>query len=126
MLEITDWQEKLSDLLGDFGRSHDWQWQAGTNGRSGGYVVLYKGGIQPSGYKSYCTHCGQLNYKEVPEGQTGICGRCDSKARVNFQKKHMQIFTPNSKPILPTTRQGYNRKCLIFLSEVLLSFTCKF
>ena len=36
-----------------------------------------------------------------------------------------RMFGPNSKPILPTTRQGYNRKCLIFLSEVLLSFTCK-
>ncbi len=36
MLWITEWQEKLSDLLEDFGRKHEWQWQAGINGRSGG------------------------------------------------------------------------------------------
>jgi len=92
MLGITDWQEKLSDLLEDFGRSHNWLWQAGINGRSGGYVVLYQGGIQPSGYKSYCTHCGQKNYQSVPEGQKGICGRCNAKERVNFKQTHMQVF----------------------------------
>ena len=42
MLGITEWQEKLSDLLEDFGRKHDWLWQAGINGRSGGYVVLVR------------------------------------------------------------------------------------
>ena len=92
ILWITDWQEKLNDMLEDFGRKHNWQWQAGINGRSGGYVVLYQGGIKPSGYKSYCTHCGQKNYKAVPEGTTGICGRCNAKARVNFEQTHMQVF----------------------------------
>ena len=93
LLSITEWQEKLSDLLEDFGRRHEWQWQAGINGRSGGYVVLYRGGIKPSGYKSYCTHCGQKNYQAVPEGQIGVCGRCDAKARVNFKQTDMQVFT---------------------------------
>ena len=99
MLWITDWQDQLSDLLDDFGRKHNWQWQAGINGRSGGYVVLYKGGIKPSGYKSYCTHCGQKNYQTVPEGQIGICGRCDAKARSNFKKTNMQIFTWHGKDV---------------------------
>jgi hypothetical protein len=93
MLGITEWQEKLSDLLEDFGRRYEWQWQAGINGRSGGYIVLYRGGIKPSGYKSYCTHCSQKNYEAVPEGEIGICGRCDAKARVNFKQTHMQVFT---------------------------------
>ncbi len=93
MLWITEWQEKMSDLLEDFGRKYDWQWQAGINGRSGGYVVLYRGGIKPSGYKSYCTHCGQKNYQAVPEGEKGICGRCDAKARINFKQTHIQVFT---------------------------------
>jgi len=93
MLSITQWQNKLSDLLEDFGRAHNWQWQAGINGRSGGYVVLYQGGIKTSGYKSHCTHCGQRNYKEVLEGQTGVCGRCEAKARVNYSQTHMQVFT---------------------------------
>ena len=99
MLWVTEWQEKLSDLLEDFGRRHEWQWQAGINGRSGGYVVLYRGGIKPSGYKSYCTHCGQKNYEAVPEGQIGICGRCDAKARVNFKQTHMQVFTWSGRSV---------------------------
>ena len=93
MIGITEWQEKLSDLLEDFGRRHNWFWQAGINGRSGGYVVIYRGGIKPSGYKSYCTHCGQKNYEAVPEDQIGTCGRCDAKARVDFKQTHMQVFT---------------------------------
>ena len=99
MIGLTEWQEKLSDLLEDFGRKYDWNWQAGINGRSGGYVVLYKGGIKPSGYKSYCTHCGQKNYEAVPEGQIGTCGRCDAKARVNFKQTHMQVFTWPGKDV---------------------------
>ena len=99
MLWITQWQEKLNDLLQEFGRQHEWQWQAGINGRSGGYVVLYRGGIKPSGYKSYCTHCGQKNYQAVADGQVGICGRCDAKARVNFKQTDMQIFTWPGKSV---------------------------
>jgi len=92
MLEITDWHNILSDLLEDFARQYDFQWQAGINGRSGGYVVLYKGGIKPSGCKSYCTRCGQKNYQAVPEGEVGTCGRCDALARINFKQTHMQVF----------------------------------
>ena len=99
MLWISQWQEKLSDLLEQFNIEHNWQWQAGINGRSGGYVVLYQGGIKPSGYESYCTNCGQKNYKAVPEGLIGICGRCNAKARVNFTQKDMQVFTWPGKDV---------------------------
>jgi len=93
MLEIADWHEILNDLLENFARQYDFQWQAGINGRSGGYVVLYRGGTKPSGYKSYCMNCGQKNYQAVPEGEVGTCGRCDAQARVNFKQTHMQVFT---------------------------------
>lgn len=99
MLSITEWHIKLSDLLENFGRNHEWQWQAGINGRSGGYVVLYRGGVKPSGYKSYCTHCSQMNYQAVPEGEVGICGKCDARARVNFKQTHTQFFTWPGKDI---------------------------
>lgn len=99
MLEITEWHEAMRDLLDDFGRNHDWTWQAGINGRSGGYIVLYRGGIKPSGYKSYCTQCGQKNYQPLPEDQTGACGRCSAQTRINFPKTHMQVFTWPGKDI---------------------------
>jgi len=99
MLEVTNWHEILNDLLEDFARQYDFQWQAGINGRSGGYVVLYRGGIKPSGYKSYCTRCGQKNYQTVPEGEVGTCGRCDAQARINFKQTHMQVFTWPGKEV---------------------------
>jgi hypothetical protein len=93
LFSLPEWGQVLSDLLDDFARKHDYQWQAGINGRSGGYVVLYQGGIKPSGYLSYCTQCGQRNYQAVPEGEVGICGRCEAKARVNYKQSPMQVFT---------------------------------
>ena len=99
MLELADWHDTLSELLEDFARKHKHMWQAGINGRSGGYVVLYKGGIKPSGYKSYCTQCGQKNYQGLPEGETGTCGRCNAKARVNFKQTHMQVFNWPGKDV---------------------------
>ena len=99
ILDIAQWREKLSDLLENFGRYHNWLWQAGINGRSGGYIVLYQGGIKPSGHKSYCAHCGQKNYQTVSDGQTGICGKCDAKARVNFKQTPVQVFTWPGKEI---------------------------
>jgi hypothetical protein len=99
LFTLPEWGTIVSDLIEDFGRAHNWQWQAGTNGRSGGYLVLYQGGIQPSGYLSYCTHCGQKNYQSVAEGQKGICGRCEAKARVNFKTPDMQIFTWPGKSV---------------------------
>lgn len=68
-----------NEIMEDFARRHHYEWQIGPNGRSGGYLVLYKGGTRPSGYKRHCTFCGQQNYargipKEVlddtsPEGK---------------------------------------------------------
>lgn len=78
---VDDITDKLYDLIGvegiydetdynfylrEFEARHNWAWQIGTNGRSGGYLVLYQGGRKDSGHKSRCTSCGQLNYKRVP------------------------------------------------------------
>lgn len=92
MYTLDDWQTVLSSLLREFGADHAWCWQAGTNGRSGGYIVLYAGGQKLSGYKSYCTACGQKNFRTTEE--TGVkCGRCSSLTRVNFNRPHMEVFT---------------------------------
>ena len=99
MLEVANWHEILNELLENFARQYDFAWRAGINGRSGGYVVLYRGGVKPSGYKSYCTRCGQKNYQAVQEGEVGTCGKCDAQARVNFRQTHMQVFTWPGKEI---------------------------
>ena len=90
LIQVEEFYEPLSDLIRDFGAEHNYIWQAGMNGRSGGYLVLYQGAREPSGYKSHCTLCGQLNYKTVAESDD-ICGVCRKPGRVDFTRTHMRV-----------------------------------
>ena len=71
MLDVQDAFEEsgFSWRLGEFDRIHDWQWQIGTNGRSGGYLVLYQVGRKHTGHWSHCTACGQRNCQLVPPAE---------------------------------------------------------
>jgi len=92
LIQTDEFFEPLQDLIQDFGSDHNYTWQAGMNGRSGGYLVLYQGGRKPSGYKSYCTSCGQRNYTATAEtGNT--CGLCRAPARTDYRTTPMQTFT---------------------------------
>lgn len=92
MIQVPEFYERLNERIEDFNRQHNYLWQAGWNGRSGGYLVLYQGGTKPSGYRSYCTKCGQKNYTSIAE--TGNwCGVCNEEARVDYIKPPMQIFS---------------------------------
>jgi len=90
MLDTFEFQEAMQDLRTRFGMEHDYLWQAGMNGRSGGYLVLYQGSQKPSGYRSYCRECGQRNYKSVSESGD-VCGRCVSHSRVDYTTLPLQI-----------------------------------
>lgn len=92
MMDCSDAYETVDNLIWTFGYQHDWQWQAAFNGRSGGYLVLYQGGQKPSEWKSYCTVCGQRNYKTVEESGCR-CGRCGNETRRNFSTPPTDIFT---------------------------------
>ena len=61
------WESGIKRIINDFDVSYGHSWQIGTNGRSGGYMVLYQGFREPSGYRSYCENCGQQNFKAVIE-----------------------------------------------------------
>ena len=49
LMECEDAYRGISDLITDFDAEHGYSWQAGFNGRSGGYLVLYRGGRSPGG-----------------------------------------------------------------------------
>lgn len=99
-------ESKLYDMLGTqefyalrdetvdlFNQAHGFRWQAGFNGRSGGYLVLYQGELRSTGYLSYCTCCGQRNYRSVSD--TGnVCGACGRPSRVDYSipPKHPVTF----------------------------------
>ena len=92
MIQVPEFYERLNERIEDFNWQHNYLWQAGWNGRSGGYLVLYQGGTKPSRYRSYCTKCGQKNYTSVAE--TGNwSGVCNEEARVDYIKPPMQIFS---------------------------------
>lgn len=81
-------------LIADFETEHDDRYTACFNGRSGGYLVLYKMELVPNEYKSHCTNCGQQNYASIEE--TGCkCGRCGQDTRVDYSKPLMkQVIYP--------------------------------
>lgn len=91
LIQCNDFYESISDLIRDFGYEHDWLWQAGFNGRSGGYLVLYQGERKPSGYKSFCLKCGQLNWTSISDNG-GKCGVCNNDRR-DFSTPHMVVNT---------------------------------
>jgi len=93
LMEADGFYDEINELIAAFGREHNYEWQAGFNGRSGGYLVLYRGGQKPSGHKSHCTACGQRSFQAVPEGEIGVCGRCHAQARVNDTTTHVETFT---------------------------------
>lgn len=92
MIETQEFFDAMDDLKADFSWEHDFRWQAGMNGRSGGYLVLYQGEKKPSGYLSYCTNCGQRNYQKASD-TNNICGVCRQPTRVNYLHTHMQVVT---------------------------------
>ena len=44
MLDCDEVYDEINMLIDDFNYDHDYKYQAGFNGRSGGYLVLYNGG----------------------------------------------------------------------------------
>lgn len=82
MMESEEFYDDINWLISDFNTEMDYEWQAGFNGRSGGYLVLYRGGRKLSEHKSRCTLCGQRNFTSVED--TGkICGVCNQETRVD-------------------------------------------
>lgn len=92
MIQVPEFYDELANEIGAFNQARNYLWQAGWNGRSGGYLVLYQGGRQFSQHRSYCTSCGQKNFSSVSD--TGKrCGVCGKETRVDFITPPIQILT---------------------------------
>lgn len=92
LIDAEDFYDEINWMLDDFAAEHNYLWQVGFNGRSGGYLVLYEGFAKPSEYKSYCRNCGQKNYRSVTENGNK-CGRCGAEVRVDYINPPLQIGT---------------------------------
>ena len=91
LLDTSEFYTYINEMLDEFAAAHNFIWRVGFNGRSGGYLVLYQGYSKPSEYKSYCTECGQRNYKSVAETGNNKCGRCGSDARKDYTRAPLEI-----------------------------------
>jgi hypothetical protein len=81
----TDFWEEIRFPIDSFTEEMGGAYTIGTNGRSGGYLVLYRGEYYDPGYKSQCRACGQLNYQAV-NGEVARCGKCGELTRVNLSQ----------------------------------------
>lgn len=112
LIDIEEFWIDTREIFDKFARRYDYSWQIGTNGRSGGYLVLYQGFTEPSGYKSYCIECGQENYKSIEEtGGQNICGRCGNPSRVNYIKPPINInINPGRSTDMGEDFEGFTMK----------------
>lgn len=81
-LQIDDAFRDGKTIIREFEERWKYKWQIGTNGRSGGYLVLYQGGIRDpeKGYKRLCPNCHQGNYRQ----KSKVCGRCHQEGLVDY------------------------------------------
>ena len=89
-LELPEAYWEVNALIEEFDRHHDYRWQAGFNGRSGGYIVLYQGGKRETGYKTSCDTCGKLTWYKTE--QSCHMDGCDGTLRL-LTEKHYEVFT---------------------------------
>ena len=82
-------------IIQEFNKRWKYEWQIGRNGRSGGYLVLYSGGIRvgKNSYKMWCPNCGQGNFRE----ESTVCGRCNQEGLVPYP--FVQTFLLTGKGI---------------------------
>ncbi len=50
LMDTDEFWDPINMLIHNFDIEHDYNWQAGFNGRSGGYLVLYRGGKRTAYY----------------------------------------------------------------------------
>lgn len=73
----ADYWDEIDSPISTFTEQMSGAYTIGTNGRSGGYLVLLESRYEYSEHKSRCRSCGQLNFKRVSrplEGAEAVIG----------------------------------------------------
>lgn len=88
ILEIDFWGE-IQYPIETFTRANGGAWTMCANGRSGGYLVLYRSALEDTGYRSWCPSRGQRNYQPASAGRDrcGVCG----DPRLNLAEPLMEL-----------------------------------
>jgi len=91
MLDMPPVYDAIHVVLEEWAIKHEWRYQIGFNGRSGGYLVLYQGGLDWKNAKTArCDECGKLTWhkQDTPCTSDG----CDGTLRV-LPEPRPQIVT---------------------------------
>jgi hypothetical protein len=91
MLDMAEVFDAIHSMLQDWAAEREWRWQVAFNGRSGGYLVLYQGGMDYRNAKTaQCDVCGKLTWhkENLPCTSKG----CDGTLTV-LEKPKPQIVT---------------------------------
>jgi len=62
--DTNHWDE-IDYPIDEFTRAMNGNYTIGSNGRSGGYLVLYRSQYESTGHLSHCRSCGQRNFKKA-------------------------------------------------------------
>lgn len=116
LLEIDEVFEHIRMLLDEWAEQYQYRWQAGFNGRSNGYLVLYQGELDSpnNSPKSYCVKCGQHNYKLVPPENPTPEERVRLLAHINGFWTSSTIYENHANEIAAL---GFDRETAIKLIE---------
>jgi hypothetical protein len=77
MLDMEEVYDAMHSVIQDWAVAHVWEWQVGFNGRSGGYLVLYQGGLDwKNARTAQCDACGKQTWhtERVPCTTKGCPG----------------------------------------------------
>ncbi len=93
MLDMAEVYDSIHRLLSQWAAARDWQWQVGFNGRSGGYLVLYQGGLDHKNARSaQCDVCGKLTWHKQDTPCTS--NHCDGTLRVLPEPRPQVVTYP--------------------------------
>jgi len=100
LMECVDFYDDINYLMHDFGLQFDYKWQVGFNGRSGGYLVLYRGG------------CEYKTYTEKDFNSQGMCYMSDRYHWVSLEdaKKRSLLDRPLLTRVYSQPGQGIDIK----------------
>ena len=99
------YEDYINPLIEDFESKYNYEWQAGFNGRSGGYLVLYIGGIKDD--RKFCKPGLNIEDDEVPAQvkkdfrklAIDIVKTAEYMAK-NFKVTEKEILVPNKVKVL--------------------------
>ena len=91
MLDMAEVFDVIHGILHEWSAAHEWRWQVGFNGRSGGYLVLYQGGLDYKNAKTaQCDTCGKLTWHK--ENVSCTTSGCAGTLKV-LEKPRAQVVT---------------------------------